>query len=374
MSGPHQKEGLPKTPPKHLAVCELIFAGTVPVYRGIHSRLDWFTTFENILENSVGDFEIPARMLCYGPGMAQQWLRNAGQRTQHLQQRDAFHQFLGASLADILSTGQQSNALCLVALGAGDFKKVRCLLDGIFYSRPQQTIQFIPYDISFDMMSDSLAEVQRAGLADAITRANGQILGINDEFSRLPDYRHLMTLAHTRFFCLLGNTLGNEHEERTLLEPIYSCMSGEDRLLVEVQLVEENPPPTESVQAAIQNDKEFLAGPFVVCGVPTNDIDLELTKQEAFLSDGSHYANLYKVTCRFKSGTTLVHPILTKAYEMPKGRNVQTLLVKKYKADALCSLFSQLGFRLVCKPVTIETENRLFGYFCLARESGTERP
>ena len=145
-------------------------------------------------------------------------------------------------------------------------------------------------------------------------------------------------------------------------------MSGEDRLLLEVQLGEQNVQPTEALQAALQKDKEFCAGPFIVCGVPADHIDLELTKEEVFLSDGSHYADSYKVTCRFKSDSTLTHRFLKEAYEIPEGLRVQTVLAKRYKTDALCSLFSQLGFRLVCEPATIQTGNRLFGYYCLGRD------
>jgi len=355
-------------PPKFSAENEVHFYGSVPVYRSIYAQRDWFATFENILKNSVGNFELPSRMLYDGPGMAQQWIRDAGQRTQHIEAQDAFQQFVAWRLADILRIWQPSTTICLVALGVGDSKKLRYLLNRIFYSRPHQTVQLIPYDISFDMIADSLAECERDGLADVIAQANGQILGINDDFSRLTDYRQLLAPAHARFFCLLGNTLGNEREERDVLEPIYSCMSGEDRLLLEVQLGEQNVQPTEALQAALQKDKEFCAGPFIVCGVPADHIDLELTKEEVFLSDGSHYADSYKVTCRFKSDSTLTHRFLKEAYEIPEGLRVQTVLAKRYKTDALCSLFSQLGFRLVCEPATIQTGNRLFGYYCLGRD------
>jgi Histidine-specific methyltransferase, SAM-dependent len=308
-------------------------------------------------------------MLYDGPGMAQQWLRNAGQRIQHYEACDAFQQFVGSRLSDILRIWQQSTTISLVALGIGDSKKARYLLSRIFYSRPHQTIRFIPYDISFDMIADSLAECQRDGLVDVISRANGQILGINDEFLQLRDYRQLMTPAGAQFFCLLGNTLGNEREERRLLEPVYDCMSGEDRLLVEVQLGEQNLQPIEALQAAIQTDKEFYAGPLIVYGAPADNIELQLTREEVFLSDGTHYADSYNATCRFKRSTTLKHPLLKEAHDIPEGRQIQTLTAKRYKADAMASLFSELGFGLACEPLTVETGNRLFGYYCLGKNS-----
>jgi hypothetical protein len=42
---------------------------------------------------------------------------------------------------------------------------------------------------------------------------------------------------------------------------------------------------------------------------------------------------------------------------------------KRYKADAMASLFSELGFGLACEPLTVETGNRLFGYYCLGKNS-----
>jgi hypothetical protein len=135
----HSNQNAPKPSIKN----EVYFCGPVPVYRSRAAQLDWFATFDNILKNSVGNFELPPRMLYDGPGMAQQWLRNAGQRIQHNEACDAFRQFVGSRLSDILRIWQQSTTISLVALGIGDSKKARYLLSRIFYSRPHQTIRSI---------------------------------------------------------------------------------------------------------------------------------------------------------------------------------------------------------------------------------------
>jgi hypothetical protein len=97
----HSNQNAPKPSIKN----EVYFCGPVPVYRSRAAQLDWFATFDNILKNSVGNFELPPRMLYDGPGMAQQWLRNAGQRIQHNEACDAFRQFVGSRLSDICVFG-----------------------------------------------------------------------------------------------------------------------------------------------------------------------------------------------------------------------------------------------------------------------------
>jgi hypothetical protein len=364
----YQTAQLSEIRPKFLVKGEPGSKKGVPIYRGMNDR-QWFATFENIIKRGAEKFALPSSMLYYGPDMAGRWLKDVSQRPAHIEKRDAFQQFLRGSTSDFLNLGQRSDTICLVALGIGDLKNITRLLNRLLNLCPQQRVQFIAYDISFDMLAASLAQLEREGSRDVISRINGRIVGINDEFSRLSNYRRLMSSAHTRVFCLLGNTLGNEPDEQRMLEPIQSCMGCNDRLLIEVQLAEEDMQPTEAIRLAIQQDKEFYAGPFLICGASPKAIDLELTKEEALLSDGSHYASSYKLSCLFNSDTNLTHPFFKEAYQMPKGRTVQTLLVKKYKADGICRVFSKLGFRLLSQPVTIRTDHRLFGYFWLARES-----
>ena len=54
-----------------------------------------------------------------------------------------------------------------------------------------------------------------------------------------------------------------------------------------VQLGEQNLQPIDALQASIRTDKEFYAGPLIVCGAPADNIELQLTREQVFLSDGN---------------------------------------------------------------------------------------
>jgi hypothetical protein len=143
-------------------------------------------------------------------------------------------------------------------------------------------------------------------------------------------------------------------------------MREDDRLLLEVQLLEDQPIALHEMEAAVAEDLEFYAGPFIVCGVDSTAVGIRIESEERF-QDGQRLATCYSILCEFQRNQTARHIALDRDYDFFEGRRVSTYLVKKYDLNALASYLKSRGFTHALEPVAIPSGKRRFGYFCVAR-------
>lgn len=341
--------------------------GIVPIYRDLHSSLDWFAE----LEAGIGPpyRYLNSKLLYYGPDLAKFWIQRARADAAN---RDMIG-LLEENLKELLNL-YRSDSVNVIDLGVGDFEKGHIVLEFFLKAPNVRTINYFPFDVSYEMLVLALrtrSDHYSAKTLQAVQR-NGSITAINATFSQLEHYRHLLTPPSRNVFLLLGNTLGNESVESQTLAEISAGMNEGDLLLIEVQLIEE--PTSTSLDednVAIQRHKEFFTGPFRALGYDPRNIDLSIRTNPAADEARGIPAITYEVICRLKKSLTAHHPAFTNGKIMvPAGESICVYLIRLYREEALALFLTQAGFEVLQSQVMpARTPPRRFHYV-VARKCG----
>ena len=342
-------------------------AGIIPIYRDLNSSLDWFVELEANLSPPYR--YLNSKLLYYGPGLAKNWIQRARADAAN---RDMLG-LLENNVENLLDP-QLAESVNVIDLGVGDFEKGHTVLE-FFLRAPQvRTINYFPLDVSYEMLMQALrtrAEHYAAKTLQAVQR-NGSITAINATFSQLERYKHLFTPPSSNLFLLLGNTLGNESVEIQTLTDIAAGMNAGDLLLIEVQLIELQPPSIEEDNKGIQKDKEFYTGPFRVLGYDPRNIELSIRTNPAADQARGIPAVTYEILCTLNKPLTVRHPaFVNEKISVPAGDCICVYLIRLYHEEALANFLSQTGFEIVKSRVTpvATPQSRRFEYV-VARKCG----
>lgn len=126
----------------------------------------------------------------------------------------------------------------LIDLGVGDGVESHIILSHLVSDNAEMSrICCSLIDFSYHMLKAAVNNIEEANTENERYRDNVELFGINGDIRNLYLYRAaLKRTSGSRLFSLLGGTLGN-YLERDLLEPIRKEMSGEDFLLLGVDLI-----------------------------------------------------------------------------------------------------------------------------------------
>ena len=324
-------------------------AGIIPIYRDFHSSLDWFVELESNISPPYR--YLNSKLLYYGPDLAKFWIQRA--------RADAANRDMLGLLEDnlkVLLNPYRADSVNVIDLGVGDFEKGHIVLEFFLKERDVRTINYFPFDVSYEMLVLALrtrSDHYSAKTLQAVQR-NGSITAINATFSQLEHYRHLLTPPSRNIFLLLGNTLGNESVESQTLAEIAAGMNAGDLLLTEVQLIEE--PVSTSLEednVAIQRHKEFFTGPFRALGYDPRQIDLSIRTNPAADEMRGISAVTYEVVCRLKKQLVAQHTAFGNGkITVPAGESICVYLIRLYHEEALVSFLSKAGFEVMQSQVT----------------------
>ncbi|HEX5966377.1 MAG TPA: L-histidine N(alpha)-methyltransferase [Pyrinomonadaceae bacterium] len=342
-------------------------AGIIPIYRDLNSSLDWFVELETNI-NSPYRY-LNSKLLYYGPGLAKFWIQRSRWDAAN---RDMIG-LLDENLRELLDP-YRADSINVIDLGVGDFDKGHKVLEFFLKSPEVRTINYFPFDVSYEMLGLALRTRTDHFAATTLqaVQQNGSITAINATFSQLEHYRHLLTPPSSNIFLLLGNTLGNESVESQTLGYVAAGMNPGDLLLTEVQLIEKPVSTTiEEDNVAIQRHKEFFTGPFWALGYDRRNIDLSIRTNEALDKARGIPAVTYEVICRLKKPLRVRHPAFANdKISVPAGEDICVYLIRLYHEEALVPLLTQAGFEVLQSRVTpARTPPRRFHYV-VARKLG----
>jgi len=210
---------------------------------------------------------------------------------------DLYNSQSGA-LAKIIKTAVGgSSDLDLVSLGPGDGRKDLLLLRALARLSDPARLYYYPFDINPSMVSSSMKMVG----GDSELR-DIKVKAIVADFDALPQFKRIYQFrTGPNVLLLLGNTLGNMPNERSLLERIHKrAMMQNDILIVEVRnrYVESDP---ERALGAQELNKRFDFGPLEYLGVPFDreQLDYSVVEHRSVVSNTLTVAATYaRCKCR----------------------------------------------------------------------------
>jgi hypothetical protein len=186
-----------------------------------------------------------------------------------------------------------------------------------------------------------------AATLEAIQQA-GSITAINAPFSQLYRYRHLFSPPSKNIFLLLGNTLGNESVEIQTLNEISQGMNPGDVLVVEVQLIEKEPPTRDEENESVQKHEDFYCGPFWAVGYDTRNIELSVRSDPAADASRGIAAVTLEIMAKLKSPLRAFHPSFSNgSLFVPGGESVIVYLIRLYEEGTVERFLVQAGFEVM---------------------------
>lgn len=316
--------------------------GIIPIYRDLASGLDWFAELE---ANISPPFRyLNSRLSYYGPDLAKFWFQRARQDAANREMTTV----LQGELLSLLHS-QVDSSVNIIDLGIGDFEKGHIVIDFLLRQPSVKTINYFPLDVSYEMLALALrtkADHYAAATLQAIQQ-NGSITAINAPFSQLSRYQHLFSPPSKNIFLLLGNTLGNEAVEIQTLHEISRGMNVGDILVIEVQLIENEPPTSDEDNKTIQKHKDFYCGPFWALGYDIRDIDLSIKSDSADAYRGIP-AVTFLVTAKLKKPLSAAHPSFSSGrLYLAAGESVIVYLIRLYQEGAVEGFLPQAGFEVI---------------------------
>jgi hypothetical protein len=312
-----------------------ISRGTViSVYRDVEARTNWFRSVEEGLLRA--DQRLGPSILYYGQGLEEYWLTLSSNGAAY---KDIARSFINV----VLPVLQDRKYELVVDLGIGDFRRAEDVLS-VLLQRDSRRISYVAVDISYEMIAASLCRNPALPMVRRILDNQGSVIGINTAFVDLVKYAHLLRAQGPGLFMLLGNTLGNETDEVTVLSEIAAVMPDSAILLVELQGVE-NSRSAEDVAASLDGDSDwrnFLAGPFTALGVPLEETRIGVCRKE------SHSAVEYEISCVFARHRVLTHPRIRRGgVRVMSNRPVPVYLVKMYRPERVRDIFETAGLEVL---------------------------
>jgi hypothetical protein len=333
--------------------------GIIPIYRDPTEPLDWFAEVTHNLD-SVRPMLNP-RLPYFGPGLASLWIRLC-QSTKYVQEMNAeFSGHMNKLLR--MSAGSSIN---VIDLGIGDFNKGRIVLEKLIRRRVR--VNYVPVDVSYEMIVIALN--RHGGDRSLLARLNdtGSIWAINSTFANLPKFRSVLPKTKN-LFLLLGNTLGNEMDESDMLAQIARVMNPDDELLVEVQLLEDHPPTTETLTDAFQEKKFFYGAPFFALGYREDDVDVWVSEDSE--PRGSLPVDAWTVTVNatLKHEHEIHHPGLPRRVRIGPKPKVGIQIIRTYRHELPVELFEHAGLAVTdsVSTNTSDAEERRFQYIIAKR-------
>jgi uncharacterized SAM-dependent methyltransferase len=206
---------------------------------------DWFESFRHAIDNR----RLSPGVLYGAPGFAKFWYDLEGDPS-YEEQRRSFHNGIPGAVAASLMDLRDSDAVTLVDLGIGTLKSGN-EVHRLVRQRGFKSINYVGIDVSYEMLL-----LGAPGMQNISRYSMGEVYSINCDFHDLDKVGDLIPSGGRRVFLLLGNTLGNEHSPGALLREIGKAMEPEDRLILELQLLNQAPPSTEITE-------RFYKGPFL---------------------------------------------------------------------------------------------------------------
>lgn len=311
----------------------------VPIYRDLEYASYWFTDFRNSVEHALPSLD--SRMLYYGPGLAQNWFRLCSD--DETEQRSVAQ--LERACNEVLHGFRRDN-LNVVDLGIGNFHKGSRVLQRQF-DEGTKTINFFAVDISYEMLLLSLRPdeqmTRRARMLRAVAKRGGKAIGINAPFDKLARYSHLFMPPSANLFLLLGNTLGNELSEIQTLAAVAGCMGNDDRLLADVQLVEEELDSAEEICEREQDVRYYYGGPLLAVHCTWDDMALFVRRDDDESLARGIKAVTYKLGVTMKRSLRVTHPGFgASPVEIPRAE-ICTFIVRKYHEDQIDTIFNEAG-------------------------------
>jgi hypothetical protein len=254
----------------------------------------------------------------------------------------------------------------VIDLGVGDFVKGTSIMRKLLARDAPGCIKYIALDASYEMLTTSLG---RAKVLNELLERDGHVIGINALFDDLDGFQHLFAEPGRNVFLLLGNTLGNELDEKAVLDAIGRSMKDGDILITELQLQEAQPIPLPAMAATANESREFFTGPFVAVGYPREDISITVRCDELNHPERANGIWGYDYLCKLHRDRDVrllgrSDPVRLRAGE------VLVYLVRKYGLNSLDSHFDHAGLRIVrrIESPPIGKYGRRFGYFVAVKQ------
>src|ERR1700733_11389556 len=294
-------------PTERVEPVDIIFkksrAGLVPIYRDLASTMDWFAELENNMR--LPERHLNSKLIYYGPGLAQFWFQIAREGAANRELTSSLRDSIAVLFEPLIATNMN-----IIDLGVGDFEKGHMILEYILQHKSVETINYYPLDVSYEMLVLAL-NTRGEHFGSSTLRAvqqHGSVTALNATFSQLRSYTHLFSPPGRNIFLLLGNTIGNETVEIQTLTEISDGMNKGDTLVMEVQLIERDPPSSEEDNVAIQRHKQFYTGPLRLCGYDWRDIALSIRRNDDSDRARGIGAVTYEVCCTLRSDRTVYNP------------------------------------------------------------------
>jgi hypothetical protein len=332
-------------PTERVEPVDIIFkksrAGLVPIYRDLASTMDWFAELENNMR--LPERHLNSKLIYYGPGLAQFWFQIAREGAANREVTSALKGSIAVLFEPLIAPNMN-----IIDLGVGDFEKGHLILEYILQHKFVETINYFPLDVSYEMLVLAL-NTRGEHFGSSTLRAiqqHGSVTALNATFSQLRSYTHLFSPPGRNIFLLLGNTIGNETVEiQTLTEISYGMNKG-DTLVMEVQLIERDPPTLEEDNSAIQRHKQFYTGPLRLCGYDSHDIALSIRRNDDSDRARGIEAKTYEVCCTLKSDRTVYNPAFTSGQLFIPAGEVCVYTIRLYAEESMTDLCLRAGLQV----------------------------
>jgi hypothetical protein len=342
-----------------------------PIFRPLDSKEDWHKRVFDSL-NQVHP-QIAPRSLYDGPGLARLWV----DWQSHFKAYDEETKQALAHVLDRFLDQMPRKLSCIVDLGVGDLIKGHEVLR-FARTRLAAEPRYVGVDASFQMLIDAIrVNGPNPGIAQTIGAAPDRICGINAGFDQLVKCRSQFPSGGESLFLLLGNTLGNEPDERQTLLNIVKAMSPGDHLLLDIQLCEDEVITADEIRHRLDTEPAlaFMRGPLMAFGVSPEKLAVEVRLRMA--GAGHWHARAYDVL--------LVPTEEIRITEWPPngGDNDRTVVLashhhipvytfKRYELERVKSLMTSVGLRLVAEPLQhprdAQPQGRRYGYFLCRKD------
>jgi Histidine-specific methyltransferase, SAM-dependent/TIR domain len=245
------------------------------------------------------------------------------------------------ALAREIKSAVGRDEIDLISLGPGDGKKDVVMLKALAKVFKASDLYYYPFDVNPSMISHAMTATRgvRPSLEDI------QVKAILADFDSLPEFSGIYQYRKApNVLSLLGNTLGNQPEDRGFLEQVYDqAMSVGDLLLLEVRRVSESNLLTEA-------NKEFDFGPLELLGIKFDPKKLRYKTE---------------TTERYRSvpNSKTIMAIYEKMhYEKKDHKNVKLALIREYDPGALEATCKEIGFSVLDRD-----KNRSAAYLLLQK-------
>jgi hypothetical protein len=340
----------------------------IPLYYDLEDEHNWFREMEGYLQSTK--VVLPSELTYYGPGLAYQWIGVANGGPGNEAQTRAFERAISDILRNHVNTTTRNSPLTLVDLGIGNFFKGEKIIQEMMAQRQQGklNLRYVAYDISFEMICTALGvNSGRNATVETLKLPGNDILGITAPFEKLKNYKDVIG-TNECLFLLLGNTLGNELNEEQTLRSISEVMKAGDKLLIEVQLMEDKPIPVEVIAGNFRKDIQFYAGPLLAFGCPEDNISLQVVPD--FGPKGGMKCWTYSCECSIANSVErYVAPIKKKVTYGGGDTVVTTYIVRKYSESALDSMIHKAKLKVIdkLKSPSLGEYKRQFQYIVAER-------